>query len=227
MRLGSYEVEVRNGFVVSARDEQGLRWAARADSRPTTSRLFTHLLVMAAVASPAAFTAASAHPAPPAGRSQARVDLRAAQLVAENDRTVLRMQLPAAAPTPSPNPSPSVPAAPPRPFADRPAVAGGGGHFSFGWCTWYVSTKRYVPWMGNAIEWFRNAAAMGFPEGQAPRVGAIMVTRESGWGHVAYVESVDANGRGWTVSEMNYRGFGVVSTRHISTGQVPLVGFIY
>jgi len=114
-----------------------------------------------------------------------------------------------------------------RPFANLAPVVGSGGRFSFGWCTWYVSTRRFVPWTGNAIDWSRNAAAMGFPEGPAPRVGSIMVTRESGWGHVAYVQSVDANGRGWTVSEMNYAGFGVVDTRHILFGQVPLVGFIY
>ena len=68
---------------------------------------------------------------------------------------------------------------------------------------------------------------MGFPEGSTPRLGAIMVTRESALGHVAYVESVDPDGLGWTVSEMNYRGFGVVSSRHITARQVPLVGFIY
>ena len=52
-----------------------------------------------------------------------------------------------------------------------------------------------------------------------------MVTGESGWGHVAYVESV--NGNTFTVSEMNYIGWGVYSTRTITTSQVPLYGFIY
>jgi surface antigen len=52
-----------------------------------------------------------------------------------------------------------------------------------------------------------------------------MVTWESWWGHVAYVESVD--GSCWTVSEMNYKGFGIVDYRHICPGQVPLIGFVY
>jgi len=59
-----------------------------------------------------------------------------------------------------------------------------------------------------------------------PKVGAVMVTRESGYGHVAYVESVRADGS-WTVSEMNFVGWNLVSSRSIYPGQVPLVGFIY
>ncbi|MHB8510243.1 MAG: COG3942 and LysM peptidoglycan-binding domain-containing protein [Candidatus Dormibacteria bacterium] len=101
----------------------------------------------------------------------------------------------------------------------------GNAHFPYGYCTWYVSTKRNVPWMGDARQWFGNAQAYGYATGQTPRVGAIMVTRESGWGHVGYVEAVD--GSCWTVSEMNYRGFGIVDTRHVCPGQVPLIGFIY
>jgi len=53
-----------------------------------------------------------------------------------------------------------------------------------------------------------------------------MVTWESGWGHVAIVESVNADGS-WTVSEMNFAGFGVISSRTIRPGRVPLLGFIY
>jgi surface antigen len=52
-----------------------------------------------------------------------------------------------------------------------------------------------------------------------------MVSRESAYGHVAYVESVSGNS--FTISEMNFHGFGVVSQRRLSLGQVSLVGFIY
>ncbi|HEV3233755.1 MAG TPA: CHAP domain-containing protein, partial [Candidatus Dormibacteraeota bacterium] len=83
-----------------------------------------------------------------------------------------------------------------------------------------------VPWMGNAIEWWPNARSFGFAEGSTPKVGAIMVTRESWYGHVAYVESVDPDG-GFTVSEMNYKGFGVISQRHFSSVPSFVVGFIY
>jgi surface antigen len=53
-----------------------------------------------------------------------------------------------------------------------------------------------------------------------------MVTRESGAGHVAYVESVNGDGS-WTVSEMNYVAWGVQSRRTLRPGQAPVVGFIY
>jgi len=100
--------------------------------------------------------------------------------------------------------------------------------FPAGWCTYYVATKRNVPWRGDAWQWWGNAAAMGYPEGSKPKVGAIMVTWESSLGHVAYVESVNADGS-WTVSEMNFVAFDVISTRTIKPGQLGgrLVGFIY
>lgn len=99
-------------------------------------------------------------------------------------------------------------------------------HFSYGYCTWYVANRRYVPWFGNAIDWWPNARPYGNAEGQQPQVGAIMVTRESGYGHVAYVEAVNGDGS-WTVSEMNFTGWNQVDRRTIRPGQVPLVGFIY
>jgi surface antigen len=104
--------------------------------------------------------------------------------------------------------------------------APGGNHFAYGYCTWYVANRRYIPWMGNAIEWWPNAPPYGYAEGALPAVGAVMVTRESPIGHVAYVESVNSDGS-WTVSEMNFAGWNAVSSRTIHPGQVPLVGFIY
>jgi surface antigen len=99
-------------------------------------------------------------------------------------------------------------------------------HFAYGYCTWYVANKRYIPWFGNAIDWWPNARSYGQAEGQLPKVGAVMVTRESGYGHVSYVEAVSADGS-WTVSEMNFSGWNRVSRRVVRPGQVPLVGFIY
>jgi surface antigen len=98
--------------------------------------------------------------------------------------------------------------------------------FPWGWCTWYVATRRNVTWLGDAYQWYGNAAAQGFPVGQTPQVGAVMVTWESGWGHVAYVEAVYSDGS-WLVSEMNFSGFGVTDQRQIYPGQVPLIGFVY
>lgn len=109
----------------------------------------------------------------------------------------------------------------------RPVTGAPGNRFAPGYCTWYVfNLIPYIPWLGNAWEWFGQAQAFGWPTGQSPRVGAIMVTWESGFGHVAYVESVSGDGS-WGVSEMNFRGLYVVSTRTIRPGGVPLIGFIY
>ena len=119
-----------------------------------------------------------------------------------------------------------------RPTASAPTAyssinlgGGGSGHrFPYGYCTWYVAQKRYVPWGGNAISWLSNARASGKPTGSAPRPGAIMVSGESRWGHVALVESV--SGSSFTVSEMNYAGFGRKDYRTISTNSGVVRGFI-
>jgi len=101
-----------------------------------------------------------------------------------------------------------------------------GNRFSFGYCTWYVYNRRQVPWLGNAWEWFGHAQSAGWATGQTPRVGAIMVSWESGWGHVAYVEAVNAD-NSYTVAEMNFVRWDVVDHRTIRPGGIPLIGFIY
>lgn len=106
------------------------------------------------------------------------------------------------------------------------AGANTGNRFAYGYCTWYVASRIPVPWLGNAWEWFGQAQAYGWPTGQSPRAGGIMVTWESGYGHVAVVERVNSDGS-WLVSEMNFVGWGIVSQRTIYPGHVPLIGFIY
>jgi LysM repeat protein len=99
--------------------------------------------------------------------------------------------------------------------------------FVYGQCTWYVASRRNVPWTGNAWQWFGNAKAMGFATGMVPEPGAIMVTWESiYYGHVAYVEQVNADGS-FLVSEMNYRAWDVIDTRILRVYEVPLIGFVY
>lgn len=103
--------------------------------------------------------------------------------------------------------------------------AGTGHKFPYGYCTWYVAQRRYVPWSGNAGTWLYKAKAMGYKTGKEPKVGAILVTSESWWGHVAIVEKV---GKGTiTVSEMNYKGWAKSSTRTISTKSRVIKGYIY
>ena len=110
-----------------------------------------------------------------------------------------------------------------------PVRTQGSGKFPFGQCTYYVATRRDVNWSGNAAEWYGNAQSSGHAVGQIPQPGSIMVTWESPLGHVAYVESVNPDGS-FVVSEMNNRGLGglgVVDTRTVTPGSVPLIGFIY
>ena len=110
-------------------------------------------------------------------------------------------------------------------FRTLSGKAGTGHSFPYGYCTWYVAQRRYVPWGGNAGTWLYHAKSAGYQTGKAPRVGAIMVSSESWWGHVAVVESV--SGGSFTVSEMNYRGWAKKSTRTISSSNRVIKGFIY
>jgi surface antigen len=155
------------------------------------------------------------------GASDAVIQARADAVAAQARAT--QASRPAAPPKPASPPPPPAGAPPPSGAIVEPP---GSNHFAYGYCTYYVANRRNVPWFGNAIEWWANARPYGYAEGQTPVVGAIMVTRESGWGHVAYVESVGGDGS-WTVSEMNFKGWNVVSRRTLRPGQAPVVGFIY
>ena len=104
--------------------------------------------------------------------------------------------------------------------------AGTGHTFPYGYCTWYVAQKRYVPWGGNAGTWIYNAKALGYKTGRAPQVGSIVVTTENRYyGHVALVEKVldDAI----IVSEMNYVGWGKTDRRTLSIASRSIKGYIY
>jgi surface antigen len=143
-------------------------------------------------------------------------------------------------------PEPSRTVAPQQPFVARPLARiaasvpspatpapGAGNGFSYGYCTWWVAHKRYIPWRGNAAEWWWNARSFGYPEGATPRAGAVMVMGISGTspqGHVAYVEKVNPDGS-FVVSEMNWwgvpgGGWNRVDYRTV-TSMRGILGFIY
>jgi surface antigen len=99
--------------------------------------------------------------------------------------------------------------------------------FPYGYCTYYVSSHRFVPWSGNAISWLSGARSFGYATGDEPKAGAILVTSEGGrTGHVALVDSVNGDGT-ISLTEMNYAGFGVISSRTISATYGPIMGYIY
>lgn len=105
------------------------------------------------------------------------------------------------------------------------AGTGKSHNFPYGQCTWYVAQKVIVPWAGHAKSWLANARAYGRQTGAAPQVGSIIVTRESWYGHVGYVESVN---NGWvTFSEMNHVGWGRKSVRTLRISDWRIRGYIY
>jgi N-acetylmuramoyl-L-alanine amidase len=103
--------------------------------------------------------------------------------------------------------------------------AGDGHSFPYGYCTWYVAQKRYIPWGGNAGTWLYHAKSMGYATSRTPSVGSIMVSSESWWGHVAIVEKVNGDGT-FVVSEMNYKGWGKKDFRTVDSHSRIIKGFI-
>ena len=113
-------------------------------------------------------------------------------------------------------------------FASIPSGAPGGGGYPGVWANapinsyvdswglysrqcvsyaaWKVaSTGRYVPHFagrGNANEWPSTVAGHGIPSGSAPRAGSVAMMPIGYYGHVMYVESVNADGT-ITVSDYN------------------------
>jgi len=98
------------------------------------------------------------------------------------------------------------------PVVVNPRGSSGGNSYYVGYCTWYAKNKRpdLPNNLGNADTWVARASVQVIPAGSVPRVGAI---GQQGM-HVVYVERVNPDGTVF-ISEMNYKGFGVVSTRTV------------
>lgn len=93
--------------------------------------------------------------------------------------------------------------------------------YVWGQCTWYAKNKRpdLSNNLGNANTWYTIAASEGVAVGTEPRVGAIGATTEGYYGHVVYVESINADGT-VNISEMNYAGgVGVIHYRTVMPGE--------
>jgi surface antigen/LysM repeat protein len=110
-------------------------------------------------------------------------------------------------------------------YASIPDLPGTVNSFVKGNCTWYVAKRMKITFHGNAKDWLRNAPGAGYKTGHVPMAGSAVVVSLSGrYGHVAYVEAVHDNGT-ITISEMNYKGLGVKSSRTIGADEVK--GYIY
>lgn len=109
-----------------------------------------------------------------------------------------------------------------------------GNRYAYGYCTYYVYSRRAELGMpvgsfwGNANTWASFARASGYLVNNTPTPGAVLQTASGGggYGHVAVVENVGADGS-ITVSEMNYVGWNIVSTRTIPAGQASLYNYIH
>jgi surface antigen len=110
---------------------------------------------------------------------------------------------------------------------------GAGKHHVFpaGWCTRYAAdtyrdrNRRDVTFRGNAKDWGVNASRAGyFTSTDVNRIvrNSILVfgpTRTNQYGHVAVVDNV-VKGDYVVISEQNWKGFGIVSTRKIKWGDL-------
>ena len=112
-----------------------------------------------------------------------------------------------------------------------------GGYF--GQCTYYVFNRMAQvgtpighSMMGNANEWPSYARSYGYSVSRTPSAGTAMVF-QSGiggshptYGHVAFVESVNADGSVY-ISEMNFVGLNVISYRTIPASVAAQCEYIH
>lgn len=118
-------------------------------------------------------------------------------------------------------------------FAAGPTVYSG-NTYAYGYCTYYAYNKRAAigrpigsNW-GNANTWDDYARAAGFTVNHIPKRGAV-IQNDGGWsglGHVGIVDSVNADGS-ITVSDMNYAGWNVISTRTVPASSVRSFNYIH
>lgn len=99
-----------------------------------------------------------------------------------------------------------------------------GNSYSWGNCTWFVSSQIVVPQnLGNANTWASTAASEGYSVSGTPKAGDVAAST-SGWlGHVALVEAVE-DGR-VQVKEMNVIGLGVVDDAWYPTSYFQYITF--
>jgi surface antigen len=91
--------------------------------------------------------------------------------------------------------------------------------YYFGYC--FFAYRR-----GDAHDWDTGARAASYIVDHKPAVGAIMQTDAGELGHVAYVEKVNPDGS-WEVSEMNVKGWDILSSRTFKAEQAKVYNFIH
>lgn len=104
--------------------------------------------------------------------------------------------------------------------------------YDYGYCTFWSAQRRIevgkpIPntW-GNANTWDTGALFSGYTVDHTPEQYAIIQTDAGDLGHVAFVEKVEADGK-WTISEMNAKGWDIVSSRTFTKEQANNYNFIH
>lgn len=108
-----------------------------------------------------------------------------------------------------------------------------GNRYAAGNCTWYAYERRLQlgrpigSFWGHARAWSTSARAAGFLVNNTPAPGAIIQNTWGGYGygHVGIVERVD--GQNIYVSDMNYAGYNVISSRTIPLAEAGRYSFIH
>jgi surface antigen len=112
------------------------------------------------------------------------------------------------------------------------AIYGSNG-YDYGYCTWWAATRRAqigrpIPAnLGNASTWKVLAQRAGFAVGNKPAAGAVIWTPPRDYyGHVGFVESVNADGSA-NISEMNVVGWSRVDYKTLSASEAASFSYIY
>ena len=108
-----------------------------------------------------------------------------------------------------------------------------GNRYAAGNCTWYAYERRLQlgrpigSFWGHAKAWSDSARAAGFVVNDVPAPGAIIQNTWGGfgYGHVGIVERVD--GQNIYISEMNYKGYNIISPRTIPLAEARRYNFIH
>jgi peptidoglycan DL-endopeptidase LytE len=104
--------------------------------------------------------------------------------------------------------------------------------YEYGYCTFWTAKRREevglpIPnnW-GDAHTWDDRSALAGYRVDKTPEQYSIMEIDSRPLGHVAFVEEVHPDGT-WEISEMNVKGWDVLSTRTFKASDAQRFNFIH
>jgi surface antigen len=108
---------------------------------------------------------------------------------------------------------------------NRYSTDASGNNYAPGYCTFYAKSRRpdLPNSLGHANTWYVRAASMGWNVGDTPKKGAVGVSTAGYYGHVVYVEGVSLDGQIARISEMNYAGLGIVSSRTVNANEFKYI----